>query len=316
MATDRLTTALGQGLDLPDGPLLLLRPPADLRLPEGQPLIVEHGLKPLHDLWVGRGARTEGEAAVALVSVPRSKTLARALVAEASERAPLVIVDGQRTDGVDPLWKAVRARVELQGTVTKAHGRLFWFTAGPDLSDWRAAPARTSSGWITAPGVFAEKGPDAASDLLAAALPEAMPGRVSDLGAGWGFLSAAVLGRAGVVTVDLIEAERAALDCARLNVTDPRARFHWADATTWRPDEPVDWVVMNPPFHQGRAGDPGLGQAFIAAAARMLTRSGTLLMVANRHLPYEATLADRFRSVTELGGTGAFKLIRASGPRR
>ena len=63
--------------------------------------------------------------------------------------------------------------------------------------------------------------------------------------------------------LDLIEAEADALDCARLNITDARARFHWADATVIRPTKLWDAVVMNPPFHTTREADPGLGMAFL-----------------------------------------------------
>ena len=49
-------------------------------------------------------------------------------------------------------------------------------------------------------------------------------------------------------------------------------------------------MIMNPPFHQGRAAEPDLGAAFIAAAARILKPHGRLMMVANRQLPYEAAL--------------------------
>ncbi len=97
--------------------------------------------------------------------------------------------------------------------------------------------------------------------------------------------------------LDLVEADHDALDCARRNLDDPRARFHWADATTWTPETRPDAVVTNPPFHVGRAADPSLGRAFIAAAARILAPSGSLWLVANRHLPYEATLTDHFARI-------------------
>ena len=96
-------------------------------------------------------------------------------------------------------------------------------------------------------------------------------------------------------------------------MTDPRARFHWADACNFRLPEPVNGVIMNPPFHQGRAADPGLGAAFIRSAAGMLTGAGRLWMVANRHLPYEAELSRHFADVTEIGGDTRFKILSATG---
>ena len=120
----------------------------------------------------------------------------------------------------------------------------------------------------------------------------------------------------GVEVLHLVEADHAALDCARRNVTDPRARFHWADATTFRLPEPVNGVVMNPPFHEGRAADPHLGARFIRAAAGLLTGAGRLWMVANRHLPYEAALSELFADVQEIGGDNRFKVITATGAGR
>ncbi len=114
----------------------------------------------------------------------------------------------------------------------------------------------------------------------------------------------------------MVEAELAALTCARANIPDDRVRFHWADARSFRPENLAETVVMNPPFHTGRDPDPALGAAFIAAARRMLAPDGVLWMVANRHLPYDAALSAAFLDVETIGGDPAFRLIRAAKPRR
>ena len=114
--------------------------------------------------------------------------------------------------------------------------------------------------------------------------------------------------------LDLVESDHFALDCAKRNVSDLRAEFHWADARDW--NGVYDAVVMNPPFHTGREGDPDLGRAFITAARRCLRPKGTVYMVANRHLPYETTLEQCFAKVLELPGNGRFKLFQASRPKR
>jgi len=78
----------------------------------------------------------------------------------------------------------------------------------------------------------------------------------------------------------------------------------------------VGAVLCNPPFHPGRRPDPELGRAFIAAAAGMLAPQGSLWLVANRHLPYEAALEALFADVRPLGADPRYKLIHASRPRR
>ena len=141
-------------------------------------------------------------------------------------------------------------------------------------------------------------------------------GLVADLGAGWGYLSRAILARDGVKSLELIEAEAVALDCARANIVDPRATFVWADAISYRSPKLWDLVVMNPPFHAGREAEASLGMGFIKAAHRGLANSGQLLMVANRHLPYEPLLKSLFKQVETLGSDSAFRVTRAAYPVR
>ena len=320
MAHSRLSTALAEGLiDLPDGPVAVYRPPVgyDLVGLARDRVRIVTTWRPDYDGWAAGGYAVSADpvvAPVAVVVVPRAKALARSLIAQAAATAQLVVVDGQTTDGVNSLFRDCRARLGDLPSLPKAHGRLFWFVPDGQFADWAAPqPQRGEHGFTTTAGVFSDGSIDAGSELLADALPAKMPKRIADLGAGWGYLAAAVLARDGVQRVDLFEAEKLALDCARLNIPDSRAEFHWTDATGLRRAE-FDGVVMNPPFHVGRAADPGLGRAMIDAAARVLTPSGQMWMVANRHLPYEAHLAARFRNVTDLPGSGGFKLFHASRP--
>jgi 16S rRNA (guanine1207-N2)-methyltransferase len=320
MAASRLTLALSDGaLRLPAGRVAVFGPPPgyDLAALAPDAVTIVTRFHPDAEAWqqagftVAQGA--DGQFAAALVILPRAKDAGRALIAEARAAAPLLVVDGQKHDGIDSMLKAVKARHAPEGVLSKAHGKLFWLTGG-DFSDWAAAD-RKVDGFITRPGVFSADGPDKGSLALIAALPP-LKGRVADLGAGWGFLAHHILTSNAVSHLDLIEADAVALDCARRNLSDPRAAFHWADATRFAPGQSYDVVVSNPPFHTGRAGDPGLGQAFIAAAARMLAHNGSFWMVANRHLPYEEALARAFHQIDEVGGTPGFKVIHASRPHR
>ncbi|MAM62149.1 methyltransferase [Maritimibacter sp. UBA3975] len=320
MSHSRLTHALDTGaLVLPEGRIAVFAPPTgfDLSALEQARVEVVSRFYPDVAYWQGLGYRVlqepEGHYAVALVVLPRAKDAARALLAEAAGCADLLVVDGQKTDGVDSILKAVKKIATPDHVLSKAHGKIFWLAA-PALADWAAAPSDVD-GFVTRPGVFSADGPDKGSRALLDDLP-ALSGHVVDLGAGWGYLSRAILKSDAVTALDLVEADLTALDCARENITDPRATFHWADATQFRPTAPANVVVCNPPFHTGRAGDPGLGRAFIRSAAAMLAPAGVFWMVANRHLPYEDTLAEHFREVETIGGTPGFKVIRAAKPHR
>ncbi|MEJ8561363.1 methyltransferase [Yoonia sp. GPGPB17] len=322
MSQSRLSTALSDGLiALPSGNIAVMRPPATYdvsALPRGQTQIV-HGFFPDVAAWQSGGYAVNQalpEVAVAIVVVPRAKALARAMVAEACAKADFIIIDGQKTDGVDSLFKACRKALGDLASVTKGHGRIFWFAATDAFAEW-AAPASEKGphGYFTTAGVFSDGAVDAGSALLAESLPGKLPARMADLGAGWGYLAGPILARDGVKALDMIEAEALSVECAKRNVSDARAVCHWADATRFE-GEAYDGIVMNPPFHTSRASDPGLGRAFIQAAARLLAPHGKLWMVANRHLPYEATLTECFRNVDMIASNGAFKVFHANRPLR
>ncbi|KMK66757.1 class I SAM-dependent methyltransferase [Puniceibacterium sp. IMCC21224] len=327
MASSRLNTALGpDGLILPaTGKIALFEPPADTDLSD-LPLDrcqVIQSFRSDADALAARGfdcvTAPDGLYAAAIVFLPRVRELSQAQIAAACAAAPdgPVLVDGQKTDGVDSMLRHIRARVPVDGHISKAHGKAFWFASSPAFADWTSAGITTNAaGYLTAPGVFSADDIDPASALLAATLPARLGSGVADLGAGWGYLSAQILSRPEVTTLHVVEADHTALTCARANVTDPRAHFYWEDATRWLSRELVDSVVMNPPFHVSRKADPGLGQAFIAAAARAMKPSGSLWMVANRHLPYESALSSIFAQVTEVGGDSRFKILHAQRPAR
>ena len=327
MRTLRLTHALDVGaFTFPQsGSILVLRPRLEdnLHMLSREQLEIVTGFKPDFDFFQRQGykvlTKPTGGHSVVLVCVPRTKEDALDLIACAQSAVVaggLVIVDGQKTDGIDSLHREMRAKGMASEALSKAHGKLFTFQSDLDLSDWRAPDMLTEDGFLTKVGIFSPQSADRGSVMLAAALPNKLGGHVVDLGAGWGYLSRHILTRDSVKHLDLVEAEVAALDCARKNITDPRAAFIWADARSFKPIRSADAVVCNPPFHVGREANPALGMSFISAAAAMLSPGGTLWLVANRHLPYTKHIATLFRDVEDLGGDGTFRLTRAARPVR
>ncbi|MEY8837717.1 class I SAM-dependent methyltransferase, partial [Cribrihabitans sp. XS_ASV171] len=317
----RLSLALEAGLEL-SGPVtaLLPTPDHDLSVLPGPTRVVQP-FKPYFDHFQARGLACQPDLEVregdSVLFLPRSKAQARDLVARAVRAGGTVVVDGAKTDGIDSILKEIRKRVPIEGPMSKAHGKIFWFRAEADsFGDWLADGPAMVDGFRVAPGIFSSDGIDPASAMLLSSLPEGPGKRIADLGAGWGFLAAKLLESDGVEKLYLVEADHVALTCARENVRDTRATFVWADARDWRAGETVDAVVMNPPFHAGRMADPGIGQAFVAAAARLLAPSGNLWVVANRHLPYEASLQAHFGKFEEIAGDNRFKVLHAARPTR
>jgi 16S rRNA (guanine1207-N2)-methyltransferase len=341
-ALDALFVPFASGeLRLPaDGRVLFLRARDGFRLRETAQAgwLCVQGFKPFADALARGGLRTgepgEGETfPLVLLLPPRSRDEARALFAQALAR---VSPDGAVVACVPNAEGAKSAEADLARlagpvrSLSKHKCRVFWTRPGAAvdralLDAWRALDAvrEIAPGLLSRPGLFAWDRIDAASALLAAHWPDDLRGRVADLGAGYGYLSTQLVARCpGVAAIDLYEAEARALEPARANMAkavsdsgrEVAVGVHWHDVTRGLPGR-YDAIVSNPPFHQGRADLPALGRAFIAAAADALLPHGRFWLVANRHLPYEATLADRFGEVRTVAARDGFKVIEAAGVR-
>jgi 16S rRNA (guanine1207-N2)-methyltransferase len=161
------------------------------------------------------------------------------------------------------------------------------------------------------PGVFSWDRLDAGTSLLIHHLPP-LSGAGADFGCGVGVLAQAALRNASVTKLTLIDLDRRAIEAARRNVTDPRAAFAWQDVRV--ADQGVrdlDFVVMNPPFHDGGAEDRALGEAFIRRAAATLRQDGVCWLVANRHLPYERALKTHFPAARLVEQADGYKVYEA-----
>ncbi len=161
------------------------------------------------------------------------------------------------------------------------------------------------------PGVFSWDRLDPGSARLIELLPQ-LSGKGADLGCGVGLLAIAVLASRPVTALTCVDIDRRAVACAQHNLTDTRTTVRWADVRRLGEDlTGLDFVVMNPPFHDGGAEDRSLGVAFVQSAARMLRRGGVCWLVANRHLPYEAALTAAFATVAVHADAGGYKIIEA-----
>ena len=160
------------------------------------------------------------------------------------------------------------------------------------------------------PGIFAWDRIDPGTALLADHLPP-MKGEGVDLGCGYGALATVVLRSPDVTKLKLVDLDRRAIQAARRNIEDARAKVWWSDARAVEAKGDKDFVVSNPPFHDGGAEDRRLGQAFIRKAAELLKKGGVAWIVANRHLPYEAELAAAFKRVRLVADDGGYKLFEA-----
>ncbi len=300
--------------------------------PFGASLSCAQGFKPQADALLRQGLAVSVDDhppyPMVLLLPPRQRDEARALYARALRIAApgaLVVASLPNNEGARSAEDDLHRLAGNGQSQSKNKCRVFWSVVDPAKTDaalaasWAAgdAPQPIADGrFLSRPGLFAWDRLDAASQLLVEHLPADLRGHGADLGAGYGYLSAEICARCvGVTALDLFEAEARALDLARINLASASARvalgFHWHDVSTGLPGR-YDFIVSNPPFHIGRLDVPGLGRAFITAAARALVPGGRLLLVANRHLPYEDLLGASFAQLRRVAMRDGFKLIEAT----
>ncbi|WP_337270646.1 class I SAM-dependent methyltransferase [Oryzifoliimicrobium ureilyticus] len=230
----------------------------------------------------------------------------------------LIIIAGGKEDGIQSLRKRVEGMGLHVEHMPKYHGVVVWFQKSAAAEQvgqkLKGHPVDVDERFKTAAGMFSHDRIDAGSELLASRLPTGLTGDVADFGAGWGYLSVELAERSpGVSRLDLYEADYAALEAAKDNLNrncpDVAARFFWHDLSGEPIKDKYDFVMMNPPFHEGHAADPAIGQAMIKAAAGALRGGGRLMLVANRGLPYEEILSGNFRESGETCRNARFKIL-------
>ena len=194
----RLAHALDAGaIALPEnGTIAVIDPPVgyDLSALPHDRVQVATSFKPAFDTFKSAGFEVEG-VALSVVVAGKSKSRTRGHIAMAALSVAPIVVDGDKTVGIDSLYRDLKGKGDLTPAFAKAHGKVFQISPGPALLEWLPQPGEVE-GFRTWPGVFSEGGIDKGSAFLADTLP-ALKGRVADLGSGWGYLADSAL-RAGL----------------------------------------------------------------------------------------------------------------------
>ncbi len=232
-----------------------------------------------------------------------------------------IVIGGNKTTGAASMMKWVKTIVPITDKLSKNHGLVFWLQVPQQIDKQnivylRSPPLTFENKFQTTSGMFSHGRIDPGSAALALHVPKIISGKTADFGAGWGFLSHAALERSEKITaLDLYEADYNALRAAKQHLKHVTAscsiHFYWHDLVHEPITDLYDTIISNPPFHTQQTTDISLGQHFIINAAKYLKPGGNLLLVANRHLPYEALLKKLFRTVLIHEESRGFKVIEA-----
>jgi 16S rRNA (guanine1207-N2)-methyltransferase len=244
------------------------------------------------------------------------------------EHGGRLLVAGGNELGIVSVVKRMARELEQKPRVlsNRRHARIVLFEKdageGPERPAHRSValslPGSGETSLHAGPGVFSSKRLDPGSALLIAQLSlQKPPDRIIDLGCGIGPLALYALSlwpdaRALGLDGDARAIESARLNAAGLGLTD-RCTLEWWDAAEPCPEKGFgeggfDLVLLNPPFHTGKAVDLRPARDMFERVGECLALRGTALVVANRTLPYEQDLR-RLGSLREIQSEAGFKLL-------
>jgi len=166
-------------------------------------------------------------------------------------------------------------------------------------------------GFYSMPGIFGWDKIDKGSKILCDHLND-LKGIGADFGCGYGFLTRyALSNNSNIDTLYAFDIDPKAIKACTKNILDDRATIQIQDCTKPIADIPkLDFIIMNPPFHDGSEEQKSLGQSFIINAKHHLKKNGHLYIVANKHLPYEKILNEHFQYVDKIYEGDGFKIFK------
>jgi 16S rRNA (guanine1207-N2)-methyltransferase len=237
-----------------------------------------------------------------LINCPKQREETEGLLALALERSKgFVMAIAPNDAGGGRLLRMFGAYGIEAAQLSKSHCRIVWTMSATDASRELIAKNISqlalrkieleSESWWSVPGIFGWDKIDPGSRLLLDHLPASLSGNIADFGCGYGYLARALAQRyPAIKTIDAYDADARAVAACTLNANEKIAP-HWQDIRMPVHQRRYDAIVMNPPFHNGKKEDASLGEMFIQKAWASLVPGGQLFLVANRHLPYEKTVA-------------------------
>jgi 16S rRNA (guanine1207-N2)-methyltransferase len=264
------------------------------------------------------------------------------------EPAGVVLVAGPRKGGAEVAARVLHDLFESVELVTYRQGQRVYRASGPrpdaeaareappaeaapESSPARAAgevsPAEPGPVEVTAlelrgqqlrmiedDRIFAKGRLDPATRMLAEAFEIPPDADVLDLGSGSGVLGILAALLEPSCRAVLVDSDPLAVDVSRQNAElngAANVSVYLSDVLADLPGQSFTTVLVNPPFHRGRAQDTSIAERFVTEASQALRPGGSIYLVCNRFLRYEPTLERLVGPVREVAGDRQFKVLLA-----
>ena len=277
-----------------------------------------------HTHWFAPFVTSSDQYTDILIFMPKSKTHFQMLLrmaAGALKDNGRIHVVGENKGGIKSAAKLMTQYGSTQKIDSARHCSLITTSVEEshlafEPQDWMEALDYDVNGhsWqvVSMPGVFSHGELDNGTRLLIEKLSSNLRGQVLDFACGAGVIGSYLLARYPHLKLAMLDVSALALYCASRSLhTNQQASTLIAADGLNSVELNVDHIVTNPPFHTGVKTDYSVTKRFIADATRVLKPQGSLLMVANRFLPYPGLLSEQFNQVQTVAQNTQFSVYLA-----
>jgi len=286
-------------------------------------------------------ASLAGQLDAAVILIPKGRELARRWLREcqmALKPGGELYIAGAKDAGIESVIKDAEQLFGESGVLSYKKGERVVKLNAPPSSPSPAAslpppPDNTydytqhglNLRLTSLPGVFSAGSLDEGTALLLEHLPVLLrsltsQSQIIDAGCGCGVIGLAAASLAPSATVTLVDADLLAVASARRNITLNQIHNAQVQPGDLLADlaigknaggPGVHLILSNPPFHTGKETNYAITEALIEQAYSALLPGGRLALVANRFLPYQKNLVERFGRVKILSQTSKFQVLCA-----
>ncbi|WP_206485205.1 methyltransferase [Thalassotalea sp. G2M2-11] len=288
-------------------------------------LHLAHQAKPNHACIFAAQYQTDITHDLVIITFPKSKNellFTLSMLADCTTEDTNILLLGENKSGIKSIAKLIKDLCTYCNKVDAArHCLMFEITLSNsqqafNLDDWynyyQVELGQTSFKVAALPGVFSQKGLDTGSKVLLEHLPNSITGSLLDFGCGAGVI-ATFIG----LTHPQTELTLADVNALALTSSQKTLAINGLTGKTIATNslshiqEKYQFVISNPPFHQGIKTHYLATEQFLAGVYQQLTPQGRLLIVANSFLQYQPIIEQAFGHVNTIVKKQGFSVYQA-----
>lgn len=248
-----------------------------------------------------------------VIAFPKSKAefiFTLAMIAPFVNDNTTIVIVGDNKSGIKSVAKQSEGYLDFCIKQDSArHCLLFsarYIKAGTpfNLSEWftyyEVVLAEQTLKVAALPGVFSQKGLDKGTQVLLNNLPKEISGKVLDFGCGAGVISAAIALQFPELTLTLADVSALAIKSSEqtLKINNLQGQCVASDGLSGVTGT-FNWIVSNPPFHQGLKTHYAATELFLTQCTNHMQKNSVLLVVANSFLQYQPIMEQSVGSTTK-----------------